>query len=86
MLLKHVLVGGSIASMTEDAQCLVLPLKLRSFKKQLARLFSSLSLILDFVFFVRLFCRSFLDHTIRIDTKSGLIVYSCELCLLQLTL
>lgn len=78
-------VGGSVASLTDDVQRLGLDLELRIYEGKLARLFSSLPSVLDFVFLVRLFRGSSLDHTICVDIKRGIIVDSCERYPLHLT-
>lgn len=84
-LFENVLVSGSVASMSEEAQRLGLHLELRTCRYKLARSFLSLSLIPDFVFLVCFFCRSLLDHIICEDTKGGINVDSCERYPLVLT-
>lgn len=53
-------------------------MELRTSRVQLASSLLSVLLIIDCILLICLFCRSFLDHTVCVNTKRGLIIESCK--------
>lgn len=77
-LLSKVRVGGSPASLPDSVQYLKMRLEPRKFKDTSIRSFKQITLNLDHILVVRLFCKPQLDHPACVDTKRGLTVDRCE--------